>query len=381
MNIDGEIAVQRQLVLGGIDTDGCQLHRDTIDGQVTIGIDHQTVGGAVVALHHIAAGQVEHSAAACQEADRCTDCSIEKAAATGADGGIGRLRCTGIQGQGHFNILDVILVDGENAILHIGALGAAPEVIELEQLKNLSAGLRFDGAGAGDIAPGIELAATFHRDLTAARHLHKADGLHRRACRLDAATYGCQNLGRNLHLTAAGNGQACALSHMQGAVGGGSRPCIGIVFFGMHQRGLLTVRRFLRVRDQQGHAAGNGVAAGKRTVASQHDGTAHSHQGIQIGGQDIAIAEICRCGFGYKHGIQDRILSGDQIVASIGGDNLIIRVGPGNKAAAAVCGGDQLCAGNRDFLRSAGGNRCAVYGHRAKRPVEIDGGFHLCFRG
>ena len=92
------------------------------------------------------------------------------------DSSIGVFHCTVVECQRNFNILHVVLRQGEHAIFHICTLRTAAEVHHLEILINSSAVICGHAARTGDITVGVQRAAFIDGNTAVAFHFDKADG-------------------------------------------------------------------------------------------------------------------------------------------------------------------------------------------------------------
>ncbi len=208
---DSHVGVDGQLIILGIDGAGTHSHIDGRNFHITVGLHDEAVSAAVVFLHNIAGGQVEHRVAAGDKGN-----SRAEVRTGHIDGGVSIFRSAGIDGHCHLNILDIVLGQGEHAIVHIGTLGAAAEVRNLKQLIDGTAIVYSNRAGAGNVAVSIQCAVNGND--TVALHAHKAhiaDGCSSMVFR----ALGVSMLTGNADCTV--NGQLCAVGQSQSAVGCG----------------------------------------------------------------------------------------------------------------------------------------------------------------
>jgi len=276
------IAVDAQIVVLGIDGTGTHLHTDGGQRQITVGLHHQSVLGTVIVLDHIAGGQVEHSTAGGNKANRGT-----KGRAGHIDSRIRILRSAGMEGQGDLNILDIVLRQGEHAVLHGRTLGAATEVGELEQFVHGSSAVGRNAAGAVNVTVDIQHTAAVDGNVAAALHLHKRNTAGGRAA-IDSTAIGVLMLCRNAHGTV--NGQACAIGQGQcpvscgGSIGTRAAGCGSIKGIGIIEG------------DQQGNTGGDGMIARQGTAVHHHDSLA---VGTLLGSRSSRIQIVIQMGTGY----------------------------------------------------------------------------------
>ena len=195
---------------------------------------------------------------------------------------------TGFIGGGNLNILDIVLVDGEHfqRFGHIGGMGTATEVGELEVLIHLGTGLGGDGTGTLDIAPAVEVCAGVQGNGGAGLHLHPAQRARGRTAVSSTAVGSCvltADFHRTVHLNA---GIAC---QGQSAVSRGLNPgsiaqeaagaaCAGAI------GGIAGI-----VGDQQRDTGRNHMAAMHNAVIQQH----HSLAGCTgSGGKRSCIRQV-----------------------------------------------------------------------------------------
>ena len=393
MQVHGQVAVDGQLIVLGVDRGTAYIQRDGRDGHIAIDIHDGSVLTSIIPLHHIAAGQIEHGSAAGDEIHRGGKICFGH-----INGGIGVFLRAGVQLQRHFDVLDVILGDGENAVFHVCTLAAAPEVRDLEHLVNRRAAVGGDGAGACDKAVGIQ--RTVHGDAAAAFHPHEAHGAGGSGTGVLTAT-SVFLLGGNAH--SAVNDQVRPVRHGQGAVGGGG----GINFLIQGVGGVQAVG--IIKGDQQGNARGNGVVpGGQDTIVLQNQRLAAGGCRsclrrrvqiiIQVGRADLVVVELIkskqaglytllgsrtrskpgRSAVLGKYGSDGHIRGRCQGVLGIGGENAVLPVDPAEEGRAAVGDGNQLCAGfQTDGFLSTGSDRFTINSDTATLRVILEGDLGL----
>ena len=282
VDLDGNIAVDIQHIIRGTHRCSTDLHLDGRNGHIAISFHNQAVSASVIALGHIAAGQIEHTATGADERH-----GGAKGGAGHINGGIAVFLGTGIQGQGNFDVLDIVLAQGENLICNVRCGTAAAEVHDLEHFVDGGTAVGGDGAGAGDIAVGVQRTSVVHGDVTAAGHLHKADFAGGGADTRRAAL-GIALLGRKAH--GAVDDQVGTFRQGQSAVGGGSCICTGAD----HSCGIQGVG--IVKGDQQGDAAGDGI------FSRRQGGTVHQDNCLAGGGCAVLrglIQIVKQMGTGY----------------------------------------------------------------------------------
>ena len=372
LDIDGNVAVQGQFVVAGADAGKTNLQLDSGNGNIAVYIDHQTVGSAVIPLDKVSAGQAEHTAALSKEIHGGGEVHFGHIQA-----GISRLLGAGMQRQGHFDVLDVILGNGEYAIFHIGTLGAAAEIRKLEVFIDIGAAVCGNGAITGDEAPGIQAAAIVHGDGRAGFHPHKAD-ISRGCATFGPTTLSNKELCGQAH--AAIDDQIGAVLHGQSAVS--LRCAIGRILCAVIPR-FAGVQGISIVKgNQQGDAAGNGVVASfQHAVGCQHNRAALGHCVIQIVEQEAAGIKPCRTCCVCKNSLYGGICSNLKRVSCFFGDNgMVICLDPAQELAAVLRGGNQSCASIKGNVHGCViGNRFSAHGDRAEALVIDEGhlgGFH-----
>ena len=174
---NGHITINGQCVLAGIDSLAAkqtQLHGDAqaLNGKIAIHIDCQTTSGFIIILDDMAAGNIKHTTGS-DEGNR----SSLNANQRNRNGHIAIFDSAGLQCQGYFNILDIVLGHGENAVRiidHTGGIVAAAPVHNLEALVNSTAIFHGHGAAALNVTPGIQLTTVVNGNGAAGVHLDEA---------------------------------------------------------------------------------------------------------------------------------------------------------------------------------------------------------------
>ena len=257
MDLHGDIAVDAQVIVCRVNSSTTNAHINGRNRQVAVGFHHQPVGSAVITLGHITAAEVKHAAAATDESHR-----RPKGSRTHVNGCVAVLSRTGMDGHRDLNILYIVLADEENTIIHIGRLGAATEVRNLEQFIDFRA--RVDGhrTGTGNVAIGIQATAIIDSDIAATLHLHKAH-----------SAGGCGIVGSCTgSITMLGGQAQCTVDHQASTVSQGQRPVSSGSCISTGAAGGGSIQSIGIVKgDQQGDAGRNRVSTGRqRCVVHQH---------------------------------------------------------------------------------------------------------------
>ena len=211
--LNGHITVDGQFVVFRVNAGGTYCHVDRGKGYITVGFYNEAVGGFVIVFYNVTTGQVEHCVLL-----RNKLYSRAKFRAGHIDGGIGIFLSAGANGQGHFDVLEIVLRQGEYAVFHIGGLCTATEVHNLEVFIDAGTVFCCNGACTVNIAVGIERTAIFDGDSAVCLHLDKADSTDGRAApRL--CTLGIGMLCGKANGTV--DGEVSPFGHGQGTVSGG----------------------------------------------------------------------------------------------------------------------------------------------------------------
>ena len=178
-----------------------------------------------------------------------------------------------MQRQGHFNVLDIVLAQRENALnscslRHRGSSTATTERFHLEVFSDGRTALSCDRTAAGNVTIGIQITAVVHNNGAAACHCDVTIGQIGGTCRYAAGTG--TMLGRNHQITRDGQGLAC--THRQGTVS--LRLCEGANF---DTDRICRVRRISIVKgDQQRYTTGDRYVRIQGTVVCRDQGLAHT---------------------------------------------------------------------------------------------------------
>ena len=393
VHLDGNVAVDGQLVVLGVDVGGTHVHGNSGHSQSTIGLYDQAVGAAIVGLGNGAGGQIEHTAAGTDKGH-----GRSKVRAGHIDGGIAVLGGTVLQSQRHLDILHVVLGQREHTVVHIGTLRAAAEVHELEHLVHGSTVLGGNGTGTGDETVGIQGTTVIHGDGAVALHLDKTDGAGGRTA-VGGAALSRILLGRQADRTV--DGQVGTVGQGQGTVSGGLHPLRVLVVD--HLSGIQIVCGI--EGDEQGDTGRNGVVpGGQGGVVHQHHVLGAARGGgrgglVQVVKQiaaahgvviDLAQAQqagahrLLRSSAHHEMGSgvgthEDRldahVAGRHQSVAGGGGQDLAVSGIDPAQEAAAVDGssGQGGTVGTGNALYAAVGNSLTGYGDAAVIAVIIKG--------
>ena len=309
-NVNGDIAIEGQNEGGGIhlgnalehSTDSTfilgtgQIQRNAGHGGIAINGNVQAVSGRIVILDDIAALTGDEHTALTDEAHRQTH-----GLAAGGHGDVNILCGTFIQGQGHFDVLHIILGEGECldivvggdavtvgieggiGIHKLGHVGTTGEVGDLHDLIDLGAGVGNNITVAVNITPGKQVSAVIQGNGGLRVHVDGTVGT------AGTAAGGLITLERGvlgLHIQRTIDSQLCAVGHGQGQEGVGSRLLDGILR-SHDEVGIIGAGgRIIGIhRNQQGNSGGHGIITGRQNTAL--------HQG------DLALA----AGLGMRHSL------------------------------------------------------------------------------
>ena len=387
------IAVDGQLVVFGVNGAGANAHADGRHGHRSVGLHDQAIRGSIIAFYNIAIRHVEHTAAFAYKRHCRAKIGIGH-----INGGVAVFRRSAVEGQGHFDILDIVLGQGEHAVIHVGTLGAAAEVHDLKVFIHRGSVVGNHAAIARDKAIGVQRTAVVHGDIAAALHRYKAHISGGRAA-VELAAVGIAVLGRDADGTV--DVQFCTRRQRQVTVSGR----LGIIIIGYACRlggkhGVCTIKG-----NKQGHAGRDRVVPRRqRTVVHQNDCLLRCRRcrrlcrGIQIvkqaGDSHRVVIDLChpqqagvlgllRCtahtepGFGvrtHEHGPDRHILCGRQRIGRGRRQNQsILFIDPAKETHTAVC----CCHQSRtiaqaDLLRGAVLYGRAAHRDRAKRTVIVE---------
>ena len=284
--LNGNIAVQLQNIISRIQIRSAHVQSEGGEGAISAYFHDQAVRGTVVLLRYRCAafGHTEQTGAS----DKLC-CGRELSA-----GHVNRsenvfLRAV-VQGEGDLNVLDIILGQRENFIFHTGGHRAAAEIGDLEVFINHSAAVCGNGAGAGNVAVGIQSAAVIDGDGAASLHVDEA---HITGGRRTVGVGGSRIavLGRQADRTV--DSQACALCQGQGAVG--RHGCENVRAGGLGRGGIHGIG-FVK-GDQQGDTCGDGILAGQGHIGQGDNDLADRGSGCGSG----CIAQVVKdVGFTYS---------------------------------------------------------------------------------
>ena len=269
LGADGHVGGDGEVIVFGVQSGAADQthlhgHGQRLDGKVTVGGKLDPSRALDVILDDIAGTDLEHGVAA-GTADHGHAGALQTRQ---GDGGrhIGKFLGARMDRHGNFNVLEIILGHGEHAVAvagHCRGHGAAAEIRQLEILIDRSAALDLHGAGAGDIAPGVEVGAALDGDVAAGLHVDEA----RRAG--DAAVAGRRRILASGNAQAALHGQVRAGIHGQRAVSGDLHPhVVGTAVI----TGRIGIHGIGRVEgDQQRHARRDGIVPRREGgVVQQH---------------------------------------------------------------------------------------------------------------
>ena len=331
-DIDGDIAVQGQnegcgVNLGGLEhilnstlvLGASQIQCNTGHGGVAVNGDVQAVGGRIVILDDIAALAGNEHTALTDEAHRQTH-----GLAAGGHGDVNILSSAGIQGQSHFDVLHIVLGEGEGLDVVVGGIavtveveggvgihehghiGATGEVGDLHDLIDLCTAVGGNSAVTVDIAPGKQVCAGIDGDGGIGVHVNctvRAAGTTTGVlAALQAGVLGLniqRTINRHVDAIGHGQGQESVGSHHVGGVLGSHTEVFVIGASG----GVLGIHG-----DQQGDARRNGVITGRQdTALHQSDllevgGNSILHSLVQIG-KVVSTGHEHRCILRHDHSL------------------------------------------------------------------------------
>ena len=187
MGLNGDIAVQVQNIVSrveGSSTDdpfqnGCvtgvgHVDDDALNGGITVQVHDQAVGGGIIILHHIAVLRLEHAVGTNKLHGRSGD-AVSSAQSGNAHSSEHVFSGTGVDGQGHLDVLNIELRNEEGLDVVVGGVaiaisililfgiheggqfGAAGEVTGLHGLVDLGTGVGGDGTVAVDVTPDVQI--------------------------------------------------------------------------------------------------------------------------------------------------------------------------------------------------------------------------------
>ena len=321
-----QVVGNRQHKLTGLDgyaTHQTQFHADVdfFHGHVAINLINLTVFGFVVVLDQITGINGE-------EAVRSNEGNLRTLNAnhTNRSAGVTLFHSTGVQYHGDFDILNVVLVHGEDLVAMVRGNGTgrrtATPVRNLESFIDSTGAKDFHLTGAHHVAPGIEVGTAVDGNLTALSHLDKANRTVHAAH--NGAGTACVHGTGNADGT--GHGDICTAGHVQRPVC--SRRHIRSII--LNGGGLRSQHRFRCViGNQQGNTAGNGVVTCRQSaVGSQNDFGTSSGSCVQVVEQLIANLKVCfRTGI-VESRLQCDILSRCKGIGVCGGQYRAIRAEP-----------------------------------------------------
>ena len=259
------VILNTQLIVLGVDAGGTDSHIDGGNGYIAISRDHQAVGVFVIILDNVAVCQVEHSSTLCNKCNRRTEILFRH-----ENRGIRVFRRSGPDSQRNLDVLEIILGKREYSVIHIGGLGTAAEVHDLEVFIHLGTAVCNNRTAAGDETVCIKRTAVIDGDGAVLSHINTAD----RICGGTAVEFTSLCIimfCRKADCTV--NGNICTFCHGKHTISCGSRMVSEIT----HSRSCaLCFRRIhgIRIieRNEQGHACGNGIfTCRKRSVVHQND--------------------------------------------------------------------------------------------------------------
>ena len=161
MDIDGVHVCQRQVIAGRIDGGTVNRNGSVCEGDISVHIHGDTVCGGIILTDHLrTTTHLEQAGAGAQEGNVVAGVGLTVNVQVRVQG----LGTASHVGQGHLNVLHIVLGHGEGIAAHAHQSGTAALLRQLEQLMDGGAGFRSDCAVADDEAVGIECTAGLHRD-------------------------------------------------------------------------------------------------------------------------------------------------------------------------------------------------------------------------
>ena len=369
---DGQIGGNRQLIFLGVDggrAQQAQLHGDgqALHFHLAMDINNQAAGFLIIVLDNVTGHHIEHTIGANEG-----HVGALNAHQSDGHGHVAVLSSAGLQLHGHFDVLDVVMGEGEDAVViadDLGGVVAAQEVLNLEILVNDGTFLGGHRTGTGDEAPCIELCTVVDGNAGTAVHMD-----------LTQSAIGSTGPGGRAQHTAADiqravDHQVGTFRHGQGAEEGGLDGSAG----GKLCR-LLGVNRVCCVAgNQQGHTAGNGVSACRqRTVVEHSDGLvagpgSSCHGLVQITVQAVAVDQEPGIALG-EHRLHSHVIGRLQGVGRSGGQqNMAIRINPAQEGGAAGRGSHQSRTGTGNIHLAACSHSIAGNGNAAHGAIVLEG--------
>ena len=381
VDVNGDVAVDRQLIISGIDIQRAQ-HRNIIDdqghalkGNITIRFEDQTVSRSIIALGY--GGTFLNQEHGAFTTDKINGGSIRLIAGD-QQCGMGLQLGTVVDHGSCFNVLDIILVEGEDAqtiTCNLEGIATAAVVCNLHLLINGSAGIGGNGTLAQNVAPGIEDTAAGNINVGVAVQLNAAVLIQHSAAVNVNGTGLCTDM-------LCGNADS-AFNSDGSAVGKGQ--CT--VYRGMYsfRYGSFRITCFIRIANRCGNRIGSGAGI-RCIVRNQQRGAQKNFMAAGNGGVLQQDNDLCAaaCGTGgcggqiVKAGIanaENTVGSGDKLsgnglgLSEIGSPILIcgkvthLRAVPAGEGIAGSRGSNQiyLVAGSIG-LGSGRGNGFTAYG-------------------
>ncbi len=335
IDVDGNITVNWQVELFRLKLCSAHVQCYTDNGHFTHHIKDQAVTGTIILFDYVAACQLKHTAAAgtAQEVHITDPVRIVHVNT--------RERCflrSGMDGQWHFNILDIVLRNGEYTLVaccHSGTNGTAAEVRNLEQFIDLRTGVcrhcapiqRIDRIGsAGDITPSKQFTPVVDRNICAIFHPHKTDSTNRRSGIISGALTGCDG-SRQTHGTI--NNQLCPICQSQCPIDPWCR-----VFVTNIGRSFLLVQGILFIAGNQQYCSlRDGIcSAGQCCIRQQGHLTLHIGHCIKVVGYILACFVQIPCFTRLcKNWYYRLINTGLHSIICISAEQNIIFISPTNK--------------------------------------------------
>ena len=187
LNVNRDVVGDGEYIACGVDTHARQLQRKGVQFRLAVHSQKQTIRLFIVVFGEAAGGYFEHAVVA-NKIDGGGICGTH--CINAAENLLVGAR---IKSQGNFNVLNEILREWKNIMVHVRGSTTAAEVCDLIELIYGCAGFSQHRTAAGDKAPCIEISAVLHRDRAVIRHFNIAIIAHRTtlltaaSCKISAA--------------------------------------------------------------------------------------------------------------------------------------------------------------------------------------------------
>ena len=187
LNVNRDVVGDWEYIACGVDTHARQCQRKGVQFRLAVHSQKQTIRLFIVVFGEAAGYYFEHTVVA-NKIDGGGICGTHCINAAE-----NRLVGARIKSQGNFNVLNEILREWKNIMVHVRGSTTAAEICDLIELIYGCAGFSQHRTAAGDKAPCIEISAVLHRDRAVIRHFNIAIIAHRTtlltaaSCKISAA--------------------------------------------------------------------------------------------------------------------------------------------------------------------------------------------------